>query len=552
MKTISFNSVKLINPFKWIRENIIIKYTSYIMIILILNLTSSCLYYGVTSLNNFNSKAIKEINNPKRYIILHTNDKIWHFQNLSIRNDTLFGFLETVKGHDKYKTTKPRGLNSYKSAEKYVINELHLYSDGVIYKDKSIAALPVSKINKIEICYPNEAATFGFLVLGTVITLGVLFLIALLTKQSCPFIYVYDGNSYQFCGEIYSGAIHPPLERNDYLELNNLKSSDGKFIIKITNEVKEIQYTNLTELWMFDHPANCSVLVDKYGKEHTVLGPVSPLQAFNSKGNDVKKLISRKDSLNYISAPLAKDNPLTDAVILTFNNQKKSDSAKLVIRAKNTFWLDYVFGQFYEMFGIAYNRWMEKQKTVPAKELKDWSLSQNIPLSVYIEKKGKWEFIDYFNVIGPMAYKDDVMKINLKDIESDSIKIKLEYGFCFWDIDYAGLDFSNDIKTEKVVLSLNEAKDKSGVDLKNLLIKDDSLYYTQPNIGDEAVLKFIAPEMKLERRTILLHSKGHYQILKNPSGIPNKKYLETFSNPGRFNKYSNELIEKYSKVGNTN
>jgi hypothetical protein len=552
MKTNGFITGSHCNPFNWIRKNGKTRYIWYIMILLILNLTSGCLYYRVTSLNSFNSKVIKNLNDPARYIILHYKDKIWHFQNISIRNDTLFGSLESVQGHDKYKTTKPNRINRYKSTKNCVINELHLYSDSIVTNNMTIAAVPVNEIIKIEIYNPDAGATIVFFILGSVLTLGALIIFILLTKNSCPFIYVYDGNSYQFCGEIYSGAIHPPLERDDYLALDSLKSSDRKYMIKITNEVREIQNTNLAELWMFDHPGNCSVLVDKYGKEHTVIEPAAPLQAFNLIGKDVKQLINKKDTLNYISTPLSKDNPLKDGIILSFSNQKNSDSAKLVIRAKNTFWLDYVFGQFYEMFGIAYNRWMEKQKTVPAKELKDWSLSQNIPLSVYIEKKGKWEFVDYFNVIGPMAYKDDVMKMSLKDIESDSIRIKLEFGFCFWDIDYAGLDFSKDIKTEKVVLSLNEAKDKNGTDLKNLLIKDDTLYYIQPDVGDEAILKFAAPDLKLEKRTILLHSKGHYQILKNPSGIPDRKYLETFSNPGRFNQYSNELIEKYSSVGHTN
>jgi hypothetical protein len=399
MKTISTISGKYNNPFNWIRRNRETRYIWYIMIILILNLTSGCLYYRVTTIKNFNSKAYKNINDPTRYVILHNKDKILHFRNITIRNDTLFGSLESVKGHDKYKTTKPTGLNRYKDSELYVIDELHLYSDTIVKKDKSFAAIPISKINRIEIYNPNAVPTIAFLVIGTALTLGVLLLFILLTKQSCPFIYVYNGSTYQFCGEIYSGAIHPPLERDDYLVLDSLKSSDGKYMIKITNEVREIQNTNLIELWIYDHPGNCSVLTDKYGKEHTVSAPVTPLQAFNLKGKDIKQMIDRKDTLNYISAPLAKDNPLTDGVILTFNNQKNSDSANLVIRAKNTFWLDYVFGQFYEMFGIAYNKWMEKQKSVSAKELRDWSLSQNIPLSVYIEKKGKWEFVDYFNVL---------------------------------------------------------------------------------------------------------------------------------------------------------
>ena len=70
---------------------------------------------------------------------------------------------------------------------------------------------------------------------------------------SCPYIYANTANGFAFAGEIYSGAIYAPLERNDYLTLPQLIAENGNYKLKITNEQQEIQYTNLTELFVVDH-----------------------------------------------------------------------------------------------------------------------------------------------------------------------------------------------------------------------------------------------------------------------------------------------------------
>ncbi len=72
---------------------------------------------------------------------------------------------------------------------------------------------------------------------------------------------------------------------------------------------------------------------------------------------------------------------------------------------------------------------------------------------LYIEKNRKWEFLDYYNIAGSVAFKDDILDISLDGVDSDSVKIKLEYGFLFWEIDYAGMDFS---KNEQVKMALQQ------------------------------------------------------------------------------------------------
>ena len=66
---------------------------------------------------------------------------------------------------------------------------------------------------------------------------GMLAIIVALTKESCPFVYSWDGKRYVFDAEPYGGAIARVLERDDYPELEHLKPHHGEYRLLITNEV---------------------------------------------------------------------------------------------------------------------------------------------------------------------------------------------------------------------------------------------------------------------------------------------------------------------------
>jgi hypothetical protein len=428
-----------------------------------------------------------------------------------------------------------------------VLNEVHIYISGYELKDEGKISFPLSKVRKIEIYDPDKLATIASWVFGTIgitaLVAVTLFIIVLLTKKSCPFIYVWDGKNYKFTGEIYSGSVHPPLERDDYLPLPDLKEESNEYKLKISNEIHEIQHTNFTKLIAFEHPDGSKVLIDKYGAYQTATDLKSPSAATNFQGKNILSQIKNEDSLSYFGDE-AKE---TDGVIMNFEHPQSVKSCKLFIRAKNTFWLDYIFGKFYDLFGSSFNKWNEKQKTASSSALKEWSLNQHIPLSVYVEKNNKWEFVDYYNLAGPMAFKEDVLPIDLSGVDSDTLKIKLESGSYFWDIDYVGIDFTKNLELKMFDMSLQNAVNNKEENITNLLKEDDSAYYVQPNVGDDAILTFSAPKAASSLRSVFLHSKGYYEILRNPSGIADKQYLEEFRNPGRFNKFSMEMLQSYNK-----
>jgi hypothetical protein len=234
---------------------------------------------------------------------------------------------------------------------------------------------------------------------------------------------------------------------------------------------------------------------------------------------------------------------------LTFDKPAEATNSKLVIKGKNTMWLDYMYGRFSDLFGKRFEKWKEKSDKKPPEELLKWSFDQGMPLAIYLQTDSGLKFVDYFNIAGPIADKEDIMQIDLSEIHSNKVNLKLVSGILFWDMDYVGMDFSSNDQLNKKVVPIYSATDENGKDVKSQIAKDDDKYLIQPLPVNKTDLTFISPELVAGmERSIFLHSKGHYEILRETKGKPDIAYLKTFLEPGAFIKFSKDhFLEYYYK-----
>jgi hypothetical protein len=145
-----------------------------------------------------------------------------------------------------------------------------------------------------------------------------------------------------------------------------------------------------------------------------------------------------------------------------------------------------------------------------------------------------------------MAYKEDILLLDLSQVHSDKVNLKLVSGVLFWDIDYAGMDFTETGQVNKTILPLVSAMDENGKDVKSLLTKNDEKYLVQPLPVNKTDLTFPAPELQSGlSRSVFLHRKGHYEILRDAKGKPDVAYLKTFLEPGAFTKFSKDHFLNY-------
>jgi hypothetical protein len=542
--------------FKILRLPAISRPFALVMLFSFLTMMNGCYYFKVNKSVIPPQDEIKKMQAEQKIILLHHDKKVMRFTGVTVNQDSVSGSVSSYNTYERSKPVKTEGANRYKksgkSNELYLLNEVHIYINEYSETSENKISVPLKAIQKIEIYDKAKGATTAswvFSIGGTVTAvLLIISIIVLLTKSSCPFIYNYNGDSYAFAGEIYGGATYPSLERNDYMPLPAIKPAEGKFLLIISNELKERQYTDIADLLIIRHPKNSSVLLDKYGQIQTISEVQKPSSAISFSKYDFTNSVTEKDTSFFLFDESENSNSL-NSLILTFNNQNNSDTGKLIINAKNSLWADYAYGKFFELFGTYYNKWNDKQKKVSSQKLTKRIMDQDIPLSVYLETSEGWKFVDFYNVVGPLGTRDMVMPINLSKAGSGEIRIKLETGFMFWELDYAGMDFSKNIPLEVTTLKPDSVVDNLGNDLTSLLSYDDKNYLEQMSVGDEAYVSYNIPEQillndKNEEQTVFLHTKGFYEAIREFKSKPDWHYLYSLRSPHSFSRFSYQEYER--------
>ena len=93
-------------------------------------------------------------------------------------------------------------------------------------------------------------------------------------KGSCPFLYVYDGEGYQFVTDLLwrspLGMVTPmgfiaAAETADYVKIPGdlMKPKAGVYSLQITEELWETAYFDMVKLLVVDHPAGTQIFVDE-------------------------------------------------------------------------------------------------------------------------------------------------------------------------------------------------------------------------------------------------------------------------------------------------
>ena len=133
-------------------------------------------------------------------------------------------------------------------------------------------------------------------------------------KGSCPFLYVYNGEKYEFVtdllwraplGLVTSMGFVAPDETKDFVKISGtqMQLKDGKYSIQITEELWETAYFDEVKLIAVDHPAGTDIFVNEQYvpppfaefKVYGVKEKLHPKSAFNHRGKDVSDALRTFD-----------------------------------------------------------------------------------------------------------------------------------------------------------------------------------------------------------------------------------------------------------------
>ena len=93
--------------------------------------------------------------------------------------------------------------------------------------------------------------------------------------------------------------------------------------------------------------------------------------------------------------------------------------------------------------------------------MEQWTEDQNIPLTVSIKTTEGWKEVQKIKVVGPLLNRDMVIPVELP--ADGPVEFKISCGYLFWELDYAGIDY-----TAEAVFTVDTLKPREAIDEKGL------------------------------------------------------------------------------------
>jgi len=371
----------------------------------------------------------------------------------------------------------------------------------------------------------SAVRTIGLTVAIVVVALGTLAAIVAATKQSCPFVYSWDGSQYVFDAEPYGGAITRGLERDDYSELEHLRAQNGLYSLMITNEVDETQYTNLMELWVVDHAPGSRVVSDENGtlRSYTQIQKLSA--ARDRDGNDLLLWLQATDRKIWEpDAVPSPDGSLRQEVILTFPKPESAAQATLIANAATGLWGSYMIKRMVQLHGRDTAAWLASLDKDPAavEAVHAWGEREGTyRLPIEVQEATGWVVRGALPNGGPLLAEDRAIPLDISRVRGTQLRIRLRPPVGFWAFNSFAAAYGSGQAVTVSRVAANSARTSAGKDILQDLAAADDRYYPMPDTAGHAEVTFPAPARKAgQDRTVFLHSRGWYQLHLSDTSAP--------------------------------
>ncbi len=179
--------------------------------------------------------------------------------------------------------------------------------------------------------------------------------------SSCPYLYTWDGEKFAFVTDFLGGGEmgnwkqhgvyhYPDSDEFVRIPAEMLKPRNGRYELRVTNELEEVLYLDHLKLVAIEHAADSEIYPNEgYGiptaKEkiiYTTRGEQPPIAAKDLNGKDVLPKISKLDRTFYDSftSTSIRGYAETHSLTMTLDDKKGFDGRTLLLL---TGWTDYAF-----------------------------------------------------------------------------------------------------------------------------------------------------------------------------------------------------------------
>ena len=323
---------------------------------------------------------------------------------------------------------------------------------------------------------------------------------------SCPTYYAFNGSEMSLQAEGFSSSMARVYEEEDLDMLFDVENNSDTFLLEIRNEALETHLIRYCDLLVVPRYETERVYVSSEGVFFNSSRTIEPDKCIAEEGDILSKIkfydeqerYSLADSINLIKK---------ETIDLTFPNYHKKYG--LIITSRQTLMTTYLFYQTMAYFGTTLPYWTSKlgdgDNIITNRGRKMYKLLGGI--KVYVENSEKtWVEINEIHEMGPIA--SDFHMIELPDLESDKINLRLEMTQGLWRIDYITLA-ELEGRIDPIRIQPYQLQ-KAHIDTpENLKILNDKNKYLVTFPGERYCAYYKIPENEQTYEYFIL-SKGYY------------------------------------------
>lgn len=460
-------------------------------------------------------------------------------------NRTSDGRIESIETTDGTTYTSPRVL---KEDREQIVMGLGFVS----------VSIPLKEIELVWVKKIDPGLTLLATIGGIGLTLAAVVVVIALTKESCPFIYSYNGERYIFDAEPFGGAICEGLKRTEWCALEEIKEINGRYNILITNEVDETQYTDELKLVVVDHAPETRIVSDALGKMHTVSSLLPPYRAADGKGRNLLPAVGTKDWKFWLtrSAEITQDTagPTKEELIFEFPKPEGAKTARLLFNGCTTLWGSHMIEKLLDLYGSTVQEWYRDVNSHGPSFLKTMLMDvreELYQLHIRVETQHGWASKGLIQGGGPLISEDRLYSFDISDVPGDTLRIKLTPAATYWMINWLAVDYSEDQPLIVNEVAPLDAHDALGQDVRDLLALEDGRYLAMPRTGDKARVVFLSPPRKEgSQRSVFIKAGGYYDIHLEAKAAPQTEMIQRiFSEPGFITRYAVQEYLKWREDG---
>jgi hypothetical protein len=372
--------------------------------------------------------------------------------------------------------------------------------------------------------------------------------------SSCPYLYTWNGERFEFVSDFMGGGemgyweapgVRNHSDPDEYVRIRDdqLKTRDGRYEIRVTNELEEVLYVDRLQLIAVDHPADCEVYPNegmtdppRRFKLFTTRDAHPPKSAIDDHGHDVTERIAKPDRRYPDDFTLERIRGYAQPHSLTLDLGEASKGRTLLLL---TGWTDYAFSS--DNVAASQSGLTLKPPEVQVKDsrgqwhtaIDDIGIPVGRPQTMVVDLTGKFPTADReVRIVTNMRiYWDQILVVSDSDApirmtRLDPVRAHLHWrGFSAevssdgrepFGYDYSRVSFASPWKV------MPGRYTREG-DVRELLAQSDDMFVIAKP-GDEISLSFDATKLRPlprgSKRTFLLYADGFSKEMDINSASP--------------------------------